>query len=51
MLHPGKNKQNVQSALDIFHETTVAAISRTGQIVMMQLVSLNFLILSGQFQI
>ena len=27
MLHPGKYKQNVQSALDVFHETTVAAIS------------------------
>ena len=27
VLHPGKYKQNVQLALDIFHETTVAAIS------------------------
>ena len=27
MLHPGKYKQNLQLALDIFHETTVAAIS------------------------
>ena len=26
VLHPGKYKQNVQLALDIFHETTVAAI-------------------------
>ena len=27
VLHPGKYKQNVQLALDIFHETTVAAVS------------------------
>ena len=27
VLHPGKYKQNVQLALDIFHDTTVAAIS------------------------
>ena len=27
VLHPGKNKQNVQLALNIFHESTVAAIS------------------------
>ena len=27
MLHPGKYKQNAQLALDIFNETTVAAIS------------------------
>ena len=27
VLHHGKYKQNVQLALDIFHETTVAAIS------------------------
>ena len=27
VLHPGRYKQNVQLALDIFHETTVAAIS------------------------
>ena len=26
-LHPGKYKQNVQLALEIFHETTVAPIS------------------------
>ena len=26
VLHPGKYKQNVQLALDIFHEATVAAI-------------------------
>ena len=27
VLHPGKYKQNVQLALDIFHETIIAAIS------------------------
>ena len=27
VLHPGKYKQNVQLAMDIFHETTVAAIN------------------------
>ena len=27
VLHPGKYKENVQLALDIFHETTAAAIS------------------------
>ena len=27
LLHPGKYKQNVQLALDIFHKTTVTAIS------------------------
>ena len=27
VLHPGKYKQNVQLAMDIFHETTVATIS------------------------
>ena len=27
VLHPGKFKQNVQIALDIFHETTAAAIT------------------------
>ena len=31
VLHPGKYKQNVQLALDIFHETTVAAIGSYSQ--------------------
>ena len=31
VLHPGKYKQNVQLALDIFHETTVTAIGSYSQ--------------------
>ena len=51
VLHPGKYKQNVQLALDIFHETTVAATSSYFPNCNDELVSLNFLILGGQFQI
>ena len=51
VLNSGKYKENVQLALDIFYETTVAAISSYFRNCNDAVGSLNFLILGGQFQI
>ena len=51
VLNSGKYKENDQLALDIFYETTVAAISSYFRNCNDAVGSLNFLILGGQFQI
>ena len=51
VLYPGKHKQNVQLARDIFHETTVAAISSYFPSRHDAVDFLKLLILGGQFQI